>query len=326
MAQLASNLVQEPFGEVNAWKQQDGSVDIKATILMKPSVEHAQTGLAIDASTSMSEMFGGGPQVVSGLFAGLNNKTNYVEPVARKMAAYLAEFDSDGETSVIYYSLGKQDVLTGTKAGSEIQVIGELSAEKCKTQEFKMPANAGTGTCLCPAINYFLNHFDPSAWLICLFITDGKIDDMDEAKALSKKICEEMAAGTRGFTKFVIIGLGKEFSAPNSPAAKCLEELDDLDDDPEYGVDGQDLWDHKLALNMQKMEEIFAEVVSDNVVLCSGASVTDSNGRPVTTKNGESYHDALPALLHFTMSPGSTAFTLSLPNGNSITQDISSVL
>ena len=135
-----------------------------------------------------------------------------------------------------------------------------------------------------------------------------------------------MANGSRKFTKFVIIGLGKEFSTPDSPAAKCLEELDDLDSDPEYGVEGQDLWDHKVALNMKKMEEIFAEVVSDNIVLCSGASVTDSNGRPVTTKNGDSYHDALPALLNFTMSPGSTAFTLHLPNGTSITQDVSSVL
>lgn len=327
MAQLASNLVQDPFGEVNAWKQQDGSIDIKATILMKPVVEHAQTGLAIDASTSMSDMFGGGAQPVnSALFSGLNTKTNYVEPVARKMAAYLAEFDSDGETSVIYYALGKQNVLTGTRAGSEIQIIGELNVEKCKTQEFSMPANAGTGTCLCPAINYFLNHFSPESWLICLFITDGKIDDIDEVKVLSKKICEEMAAGSRGYTKFVIIGLGNDFVTPNSPATKCLEELDDLDDDPVYGVEGQDLWDHKLALNMKKMEEIFAEVVSDNIVLCSGASVTDSNGNPVTTKNGESYYDALPALLNFTMSPGSTAFTLTLPNGNSITQDVSSLL
>ncbi len=326
MAQLASNLVLEPFGEVNAWKQQDGSIDIKATILMKPVIEHAQTGLAIDASASMSEMFGGGPQVVSSLFAGLNAKPNYVEPVARKMAAYLAEFDSDGETTVIYYALGKQNAHTGVRGGTEIQVIGELDAAKCATQEFKMPANAGTGTCLCPAINYFMNRFEPRTWLICLFITDGKIDDLDEVKALSKKICEEMANGSRSFTKFVIIGLGKEFSTPDSPAAKCLEELDDLDSDPEYGVEGQDLWDHKIALNMKKMEEIFAEVVSDNIVLCSGASVTDSNGLPVTTKNGESYHDALPALLNFTMSPGSTSFTLNLPNGTSITQDISSVL
>lgn len=326
MAQLASNLVLEPFGEVNAWKQQDGSIDIKATILMKPVIEHAQTGLAIDASASMSDMFGGGPQVVSSLFAGLNTKPNYVEPVARKMAAYLAEFDSDGETTVIYYALGKQNAHTGVRGGTEIQVIGELDAAKCATQEFKMPANAGTGTCLSPAINYFMNRFEPKTWLICLFITDGKIDDLDEVKALSKKICEEMANGSRSFTKFVIIGLGKEFSTPDSPAAKCLEELDDLDCDPEYGVEGQDLWDHKIALNMKKMEEIFAEVVSDNIVLCSGASVTDSNGLPVTTKNGESYHDALPALLNFTMSPGSTAFTLHLPNGTSVTQEVSSVL
>jgi len=36
MAQLPSSKVVEPFGEVNVWSQPDGSIRVKATILMTP--------------------------------------------------------------------------------------------------------------------------------------------------------------------------------------------------------------------------------------------------------------------------------------------------
>ena len=315
MAQINSKYIQDPFGEVNVWKQPDGSVTVKATVRMKPNVENAQTGLAIDASRSMTEAFGVDTSGLSALFA--PQLTNYVEIVARKISAYLANFDSDGETTAIYYSCGK--------FGMEIQPIGEIDAKRSETQNFTMPSNPGTGTRLVPAINYFLNHFKDAPWLICLFITDGLIDDLEETKALSQKICQEMADGTRQFTKFVIIGMGNEFS-PGSPAAKALEELDDLDEDETYGVDGQDLWDHKITADMKSLDEIFAEVVSESTILCTGASIVDSNGKEVTPESGDSYSNGLPALLRFNMSAGSTSFTLKLPTGAEITQDLSSAL
>lgn len=315
MAQISSKYIQDPFGEVNAWKQPDGTVTVKATVRMKPNVENAQTGLAIDASSSMKNAFGVDDSGLSALFA--PKLTNYVEIVARKIAAYLANFDSDGETTALYYSCGK--------LGTEIQPIGEIDSKKSETQNFTMPSNPGTGTRLVPAINYFLNHFKNAPWLICLFITDGLIDDIEETKVLSKKICQEMADGTRQFTKFVIIGIGNDFG-PGSPASVALEELDDLDEDEVYGVEGQDLWDHKITADMKSLDEIFAEVVSENTILCSGASIVDSNGKEVKTENGESYSDGLPALLRFTMSAGSNSFTLRLPSGVEVTQDLSSVL
>lgn len=312
MAQLNSNLVQPPFAEVNAWRE-DGEIRVKATVLMKPHVENAQTGLAIDASRSMTELFG---TPGNAFFPGT---PNYVEPVARKIAEYLANFDSDGETTAIYFACGKFGALT--------REIGEIDAEKAKTQLFQMPADGGTGTCIVPAIKYFLERFEDVPWLICLFITDGLIDDLQEAKEISQKICREMADGTRAFTKFVIIGLGKEFSTPDTPASRALAELDDLDEDPQYGVPGQDLWDHKLAQDMQTLDLIFAEVVDENAILCpSGAQVLDQAGDPVKPESGGSYSDGLPAMLRFTMPATSTSFTLKLPNGTSVTQDISSVL
>ena len=147
MAQLASNLVQEPFGEVNAWVHPDGTIEVKATVLMKPVVEHARTGLAIDASASMAEMFGCGKQVISNIFGELCAQPNYVEPVARKMTAYLAEFDSTGETTVIYYSLGRQNMQTEGKPAqiftlSEIWMPGEAKRRSLKCPPTPEPAPA----------------------------------------------------------------------------------------------------------------------------------------------------------------------------------------
>jgi hypothetical protein len=83
-----------------------------------------------------------------------------------------------------------------------------------------------------------------------------------------------------------------------------------------------DIWDHKLASEMQKIEEIFAEVVSDNVILAPSAEILDSNGRPVTPIGRSSYNDGLPALIEFSVPAGSNAFTLVLPGGKRVSQKI----
>lgn len=347
MAQLSS--VVEPYGEVNVFPEGDGKVRIKATILMKPDVEGAQTGLAIDGSKSMAEMFGG-QVAVSTLFG---SNYNVVQPVARTMAEYLAKFDSDGETSVIYWACGM--------FGNDIEVVGDMTAEKAIVTDFSRPKNMGSGTKLLPAIKYYTEErFRYSPWGIYLFITDGKIEDLDAVKAYTKEICQGMASGDRGFTKLVIIGLGNEFYYENkdenkvaqskltleqaagrlveldnddtwekSAAWQVLEELDDLDEDPEYGLikdssgDYIDIWDHKLAASMKSLEEIFAEVVSRHMTVSPSAEITDSNGSPVKPVDRDSYSDGLPALIEFTMPRESTSFTLSLPNGSKIVQPIS---
>jgi hypothetical protein len=103
-----------------------------------------------------------------------------------------------------------------------------------------------------------------------------------------------------------------------------MEELDDLD----YGglkdpKDQElDLWDHKLAAEMQKLEEIFAEVVSENTILAPSAEIFDSMGNSVKPNGRGSYADGLPALLDFDALAGTTSFTLVLPGGNKVVQEI----
>ena len=123
MAQLDSGKTVDPFGEVNVFTEPDGRIRVKATILMRPHVEGAQTGLAIDGSNSMTQNFGVSG-AVSSLFGASNN---IVQPVARTMAKYLANFDSDGNTTTRTYIIaankGVSFTLTGGTVGNGCGII-----------------------------------------------------------------------------------------------------------------------------------------------------------------------------------------------------------
>ena len=308
MSQLDSSKTVEPFGEVNVFQEPDGSLRVRATILMRPQVEGAQTGLAIDGSNSMNQMFGASG-AVSALFASASN--NIVQPVARLMAEYLANFDSDGNTTAIYWACGI--------GGADIQELGDMNAAQAASHNFIQPKSPGTGTKLLPAIKYFTEtKFHDAPWGIYVFITDGAIEDFDAVVQYSLQIGEEISKGKRGFTKFVLIGLGPHVDQDQ------MEELDDMDmgglKDPKG--DEIDLWDHKLASSMSKLEEIFAEVVSNDMVLAPSATITDSAGKPVKPIGRNSYADGLPAILEFTMPGDATSFKITLPDSTEIIQPV----
>ena len=262
MAQIPSSKVVEPFGEVNVWTQPDGSIRVKATILMIPQVEGAQTGLAIDGSHSMKPMFGMSG-AVSALFA--STTPNVVEPVTRTIASYLAGFDTDGLTTLIYWACGP--------GGAQIEELGDLDEATARTKSFPPPKHFGTGTKLLPAVKYFTEtRFPDVLWSIYVFITDGLIEDLSDVQQYSLSLAQQIADGKRNFVKLVLIGVGQEVDEGQ------MEALDDLDYGGIKGPDGQevDLWDHKLAADMQKIEEIFAEIVSTDTILAASADIVDN--------------------------------------------------
>ena len=102
-----------------------------------------------------------------------------------------------------------------------------------------------------------------------------------------------------------------------------MEELDDIFEgtnlkDPK-GND-IDLWDHKLASEMRQLHEVFAEVVSEKIIVADTGRVLDASGRVVVD-----YSDGVPALLRFSLPRGCRSFTLELP-GHRVTQDLSEAL
>ena len=306
MAQLPSPV--EPFGEVNVYPQPDGSLKIVATILMEPDIEGARAGLALDGSASMQKMYGANAPV-SPLFRTAAG-ANYVEPVARMMAAYLARFASDGQVHLAYWACSPD--------GSKVEPIGVVTEAGAATLKVGGPKQWGRQTKLLPPVRHFVEGvFAGARWAIAVFVTDGVIEDLDAVKDYCRDFAHRIALGEQAFAKLVLLGVGEEVDEGQ------MEELDDMfegSDLRDPNGNPIDLWDHKLASEMKSLHEIFAEVVSDNVVVADSGTVLDGAGRVA-----HSYPDGLPARLRFTLPAGATAFTLDFPGGR-VTQDLTDAL
>jgi len=305
MAQLKK--VAEPFGEVNVYPAAGGKVRVVATILMQPDKEGCQTGIAIDGSGSMAEVFGVDPEGAGGssgwfasFFGGKKKLDNQVAPVAQKVCAYLARtLDADGGTTAIYWATGEQ--------GSQVQVLGDFTSAEAERFPFAPPSDWGTGTQLLPAVKYFVERFKDAPFGFYVFITDGELHDLEAVKTYTRQLARDVAAKRRRPCKFVLIGVG-----PNV-RERQMEELDDLD----TGTD-IDLWDHKLAAEMRGLEDIFAEVVDKNARVADAGKILDPEGKVV-----KNYSDVgVPALLEFEMPATAAYFTLEV-NGNRLHQGLS---
>jgi len=275
-----------------------------ATILMEPHREGTQTGIALDGSGSMAKLYGVAEENPGGFLAslfGFKKEThNDVTPVAQKICAYLArKIDADGGTTCIYWATGK--------GGSEIQEIGDLTADQAERHIFGPPRDFGTGTQLLPAVRYFVDRFREAPWGFYVFITDGELHDLEEVKQYSTQLAREVSAKRRRPLKFVLIGVGPDVNEGQ------MEELDDLDTGTEI-----DLWDHKLAAEMRQVEEIFAEVVDRNARISDGGRILDPQGGVV-----KDFSDTgMTAFLEFEIPSSAPYFTLEV-HGNRIHQPLS---
>jgi len=296
--------VVEPFGEVNVYNDAgSGKVRVVATILMEPSREGTQTGIALDGSGSMAEAYGVGDSgggFLASLFGKKKQLPNEVSPVAQKICSYLAsKVDADGGTTCIYWAVGP--------GGSEIEEVGDLTGDQAASHLFGPPKDFGTGTQLLPAVKYFVERFRDAPWGFYVFITDGELHDLEEVKDYSTRLAREVQAKRHRPVKFVLIGVGGNVNE------RQMEELDDLDTGTEV-----DLWDHKIASEMRQLQEIFAEVVDKNARIADKARILDPQGKVV-----KDFSDTgMSAYLEFEISSSAEYFTLEV-NGNRIHQGLS---
>jgi hypothetical protein len=296
--------VVEPFGEVNVHPA-GNVIRVTATILMEPSREGTQTGIALDGSGSMASVYGvteEKPGFLASLFGwGAPKKSvNEITPVAQKICSYLAsKLDADGGTTVIYWAVGPN--------GSKVQVVGDLTAEQAARHEFGPPDEFGSGTQLLPAVRYFVERFRDAPWGFYVFVTDGELHDLEAVKSYSRQLARDIQARKRNPLKFVLVGVG---SGVNE---RQMEELDDLD----TGTD-IDLWDHKVAREMRVLQEIFAEVVDRNARIADKARILDHQGKVL-----RDFSDTgMTAMLEFEAPQGTPYFTLEVA-GSRIHQGLS---
>ncbi len=293
--------VVDPFGEVNVYPAGPGRKRVTATILMEPHREGAQTGIALDGSGSMAKLYGveDGSRIVSPIFGGKKKLENQVSPVAQKLCAYLArKIDADGGTTCVYWAVGP--------GGGEIEVVGDFTADQAEQHTFGPPTEFGTGTQLLPVVKYFVDRFRSAPWGFYVVITDGELHDLDEVKAYSVQLAREIAGHRRNPVKFVLIGLGPDVNETQ------MTELDDLESGTEV-----DLWDHKLAAEMRRLEEIFAEVVDKNARVANNGKILDPQGKLI--KDYE--RGGLTAWLEFEIALNAEFFTLEV-NGSRVHQPL----
>jgi len=323
--QVPNNLLHELFGEVNVATKLDG-LEVTATILLEPSKEGAQTGVALDGSASMKKALGQGwiyaahydASVEARMLAEkkaymrdydgmkvvqyhqngwdelqrqglLVQEPNTVEPIAREVIPYLAErIDADGGTSVIYWACGYR--------GDQIEEMGDLTADQARAAKYDGPQDWGEHTHLLPALRYFVERFAEADWGFYVFVTDGRIDDLEAVKSYTADLARRVAAGQAKSVKCVLIGVG-EFVDESQ-----MEQLDDLPD--ELGLE-VDIWDHKVASTMRDLRDIFAEVVDENAMVAPTGRVFDDAGDVMKTWN-----DGVPTKLLFTLPRSARGFTL----------------
>jgi len=287
METLPYSQVVAPFAKINYWRQSDGSRQIRAYIPMENIKEGAQTGVAIQASESMKDAFG----FVGWMGRLLKHRTgpNVVSLTAQKMCSYLArKVDADMRTTVIYWSTGVD--------GTAIEEVGDLTAYEAEQHNFTGPQQFGSAPRLLPAVRYFVDRFADAPWGMYVFITDGRLRDLDTVKQYTVQLAHDIVAGRRNDLKLVMIGVGRQMDLSQ------MRQLDDLD----TGT-GVDLWDYKVAAEMRRLVEIFAEVVDENTIVAKQGRVKGSSGMVL-----RNCPRGVPALLRFTLPPGSKSFSLEI--------------
>lgn len=291
----------EPFGEITVERSSNGFL-VKATVLMVPDANSACTALAIDASASMQGVFG----VRTGPFP--SPKPNLVEPVAKTLSAFLSKFSTDSKCTSIYWACGAD--------GSAVEEIGRFSESEVELVKFVGPRHNvwGKQTRLLAPVKYFVEGvFRDSPWSIGVVITDGIIDDLADVKAYCQEVGKSMSQGARQYIKLVLIGFGDQIDESQ------MKQLDDMFIGSGLKMpDGSsvDIWDHKIASEMSKLEEIFSELVDENTIVVERGKLLDNQGTLI-----RDYPNGVPAVLNFEISKAATSFKLEW-DGGSVVQDL----
>jgi len=150
-------------------------------------------------------------------------------------------------------------------------------------------------------MRYFIERFSDAKWGFYVFVTDGRIDDLEAVKQYTADISKKIGRKEANPVNCVLIGVGSQVDESQ------MAQLDDLPRELNLPFD---IWDHKIAKEMRDLRDIFAEVVDENTMVAPNGRILDGNGN--TAAN---FADGVPALLKFSLPLDSTSFTLEVgPN------------
>ncbi len=264
--------------------------------------ERAEAILAIDGSRSMRRMFGRKDAFF--------NEPNYVEAVARKIGNILSGYASSGQVTVVFWAVGL--------GGSQVQTIGTFDASGCGSLELLPPKSMGDHTQLLPVLKHICEKISSEAdgTTFGVIITDGFVEDLDDAKKYCMQIGQELASGKRKPLRLVLIGVGSEVREWQFEELECMFERTPLEDKV-------DLFSWAMASTMEREREILGPLLAslgywyEEETVAPFGAVLDDRGSVV-----RDYPHGLPSRLLFTLPKCANGFIVRTPNGD-VTQDIS---
>lgn len=276
--------IRRPFSDVHRVTR-GGSTHIVATLLHDPTVEGLDVALYMDGSASMEPQYG--PR---GVLAKLGGVRNNVEPQMRWMLEYLAQKDRDGNCRVAYWATGD---------GTQLEQLGEMTAEQAKEAKFPGPKFYGKGTVMLPALRDYIAYLRERVAAgarrgLAVIITDSELYDPKDVTAYSAKVAEEIVAGRLPMLNFVLVGVGPAVNEHQ------MEEICHA----EYPGVGH-LWCHRHVDRMEEMADLVAVLVDSTMTVADGGVVYDSRG-PVLNR----WEGRLPAVLEFDVPNDCTEFVL----------------
>ena len=283
--------IRRPFSDVH---RVEGRVI--ATLLHDPTVEGLDVALYMDGSASMEPQYG--PR---GVLAKLGPVRNNVEPQMRWMLEYLAGKDRDSQCRVAYWATGD---------GTQLEPLGEMTAESAKEAKFPGPRFYGKGTVLLPVLRDYVTYLRDRASAgarrgLAVIITDSELWDAADVIAYSDKVAEEIVAGRLPMLNFVFVGVGPMVNEEQMEAV-CHREY------PGLGH----LWCHRHVDRMEEMADLVAVLVDATMTVADGGTVYDARGAVLKRWEGR-----LPAVLEFPVPEDCTAFVLEV-NGQRFEQPL----
>ncbi len=219
------------------------------------------------------------------------NTLDYIGP---ELLTYLAgSMDYDGSTSLIYWGGGN---------GNEIEVVGDIKSTEAATISIDGPDQMmfGDKSVLLPAVKFFVDKFKDAPLGMFVFITDARIDDIQEVKRYTTQLAREIAADKRSPLKCILVGIGDQIHS-NEVNLKHL-----CSHDTETYVN---LWDYMTISDLQDVLKIFAEVVRDSQIVAAEGNIYDAQGQKV-----KSYPRGLPNRIGFSLPVTSPWFELEVPS------------
>lgn len=286
MQTLPYSRVVMPFGKIKTWNQLDGSKKVCAHIAVESTFKDTSLGIAIDGSAIMRSAYGYMKSWL-GIILPIRFHSNLIEGQIRKISDHLVQFAGvERKTDVIYWST------KSSKSG--IELVGELNKNQLAACNFNKPGRFGAPTSLAPAVRYFAEKYIEAKRGVFVFITHGVFDDLPDVKALTFQLARDIVDAKRMPIKLILLAVGDRVDE------RLMKELIDFDTGTCF-----DLWDYKIASELDHISEIFTEITSDSLLLAANGLIRDARGRVVK----EYSENGLPALLEFILPPdASSAF------------------